>query len=78
MTLLQARLIDSTHLELAEPVDLPAGRKLLVSVVETDDEHDEHQQWLASSEATLRTAYSDAEPDYSLDLIKEPNPEYRR
>ncbi len=78
MTILEARMVDPTHLELAEPVDLPAGRRLVVSVVEVDDGPCERRQWLGASEATLQTAYCDSEPDYPLDLLKEPNPEYER
>lgn len=78
MTVLEARMVDATHLELAEPVDLPPGRKLVVSVVEAAEEPDERRQWLSASEATLQTAYSDSEPEYSLDLLKERNPEYDR
>ncbi len=75
MTVLEARMIDATHLELSEPVDLPPGRKLVVSVVEADESSGERQRWLAASEAGLQDAYGDSEPDYSVDLIKEPNPE---
>lgn len=78
MTILEARMIDATHLELSEPVDLPPGRKLVVSVVEVGEEYDERSQWLAASESTLRAAYSDSEPDYSLELLKDRNPEFER
>ncbi len=78
MTDLEARMVDPTHLELSEPVDLPRGSKLVVSVVEADDGAEDRQQWLAASAVTLQAAYSDSEPDYSLDLLKERNPEYER
>lgn len=78
MTVLEARMIDATHLELAEPIDLPAGRKLVVSILEAEQNHDERDQWLAASETGLQAAYSDSEPEYSLDQIREPNPEYDR
>ncbi len=71
MTLLEARIIDATHLELAEPVDLPAGRRLVVSLVDAEPDDGERQQWLAASEAGLQDAYSDFEPEYSLDQVKE-------
>ena len=77
MTVLEARMVDATHLELSEPVDLPPGRKLVVSMVEVDEEIDERRQWLMASEAVLQTAYSDSEPDYPLNLLKERNPEYK-
>ncbi len=78
MTVREARIIDPTHLDLAEPMDLPAGQKLVVSVVEADDSFDERHQWLAVSGAGLQDAYCSSEPEYSLDQIKEPNPEYDR
>ena len=76
MTVLEARIVDATHLELTDPVDLPVGSKLIVSVVEIDDEIEARRQWLSASERTLSAAYGDSEPDYPLSLIKEPNPEY--
>lgn len=78
MTILEARMVDATHLELSEPIDLPPGHKLVVSVVEADVQTEERRQWLAASEETLRAAYSDSEPEYSLDLVREPNPEYKK
>ncbi len=76
MTVLAARMVDATHLELAEPIDLPPGRRLVVSVLEAAELVDDRKEWLAASGETLRAAYSDSELEYSLDLIKEPNPEY--
>ncbi len=73
MPVLEARMVDSTHLELAEPVDLPPGRKLVVSIVDTEQDDEERHQWLAVSEAGLQDAYSATEPDYLLNQIKEPN-----
>lgn len=75
---LQARVVDATHLELTEPIDLPQGQSILVAVTEVTEEPEERRQWLAASETTLQAAYGDSEPDYSLDLLKERNPEYER
>jgi predicted RNase H-like HicB family nuclease len=36
---------------------------------------DEHKDWLPISQSTLEKAYSSDEPTYSLDAIKEPNPD---
>ena len=36
----------------------------------------EHENWSALSVQMLERAYGDYEPEYSADLIKEPNPEY--
>ncbi len=66
-------MIDATHLELSEPEDLPPGCKVVFSVMKVDETSGERQQWLAASEAGLQDAYGDSEPDYSVDLIKEPS-----
>ncbi len=65
-------MIDATHLELAEPVDLPAGRKPVLSLVDAEQDYDERQQWLAASEGGLQEAYSDSEPEYFLDPQRRP------
>ena len=38
----------------------------------------EHADWLRLSQQTLANADGAEEPEYSLDAIKEPNPEYAR
>ncbi|MGA9997025.1 MAG: hypothetical protein WBP93_16530 [Pyrinomonadaceae bacterium] len=37
---------------------------------------EEREDWIRLSLESLAEAYGDDEPEYSLDLIKEPNPEY--
>jgi predicted RNase H-like HicB family nuclease len=39
---------------------------------------DEHKDWLRISKSALEQAYSSDEPTYSLDVIKEPNPDHER
>jgi predicted RNase H-like HicB family nuclease len=39
---------------------------------------DEHKDWQRISQSSLDRAYSSDEPMYSLDAIKEPNPDYER
>jgi hypothetical protein len=36
----------------------------------------ERHDWLLLSSRDLEAAYGENEPEYSLDLIKEPNPDY--
>jgi hypothetical protein len=38
----------------------------------------EHADWYRLSQQTLANAYGAEEPEYALDAIKEPNPEYAR
>jgi hypothetical protein len=72
---IQARVIDTTHLELLKPIDLPEGAHVSVSLADADLDN-EHAQWLAVSQEALQAAYGDDEPEYSLDLLREANPEF--
>lgn len=38
----------------------------------------EHADWIRLSQQAIANAYGENEPEYSLDTIKEPNPEYAR
>jgi hypothetical protein len=77
MVLVEARVIDGTHLELARPIDAPSGGSLVVCVTQPGDADDERDAWLAASARCLAAAYGVSEPEYGLDMVKEPNPEYR-
>lgn len=75
MVVVEARVIDSTHLELAGPIGAHQGEHVIVSVMGLGDE--EHEAWISFSGRRLQDAYGEAEPDFPLDLVKESNPEYR-
>jgi len=45
--------------------------KLLILLDET-----EQKEWHQFSNQTLSKAYSEDEPDYTLNMLKEPNPDY--
>jgi hypothetical protein len=78
MVIVEARVLDATHLELAKPISSPAGGTVLVSLAEPADSDTERAAWLAASAQGLDGAYEDSEPEYSADMIREPNPEYGR
>ena len=61
---------------LDEPYDMTPNTKLVVSVIRMPDE--EREDLMRFSLSNLERAYGDDEPEYSLDLIKEPNPKYAR
>jgi hypothetical protein len=42
-----------------------------------DDTDDERRAWLLLAEQAFSRAYGDDEPEYTLDDIKEPNPDYK-
>ncbi len=72
----EAKVLDSTHLELAEPIRSRRGQTVLVSVVEAVQDRTEREAWMAASAAGLQGAYGDTEPDYSPSMIKETNPDF--
>jgi len=51
---------------------------LLVTILKSDPEADERKEWITSSLSQLNKAYPEDEPEYSLSLIKEPNPKYKK
>lgn len=65
---------DGRHILLDEPYELEPNTKLVVSVIDMKDE--ERKDWTRFSMANLERAYGNDEPEYSLDLIKEANPNY--
>ena len=76
---------DGKQIIIDEPFKLKPNTKLLVTVLpetKTDRERnetpDENAGWSQISLQGLEAAYSKNEVDYSLNLIKEPNPKYER
>jgi len=67
MVILEAKVVDPTHLELSRPIRAARGGTVLVSVAESDDER---TQWLAASAQGLVSAYGPDESDYSPDLLQ--------
>jgi hypothetical protein len=76
MLVVEARVVDATHLELARPIEAPPGDKLVVSLTESGDADAERTGWLAAAARSLSAAYGDSEPEYGVDMVREPNPEY--
>lgn len=66
---------DGKQILLDEPFELKPNMKLMVTVL-SESSNGEREDWAQLSLETLSQAYGDDEPEYSLDLIKEANPEY--
>lgn len=60
---------------LDEPFELEPNTELLITVLPKASDG-EREGWSRLSLESLARAYSDDEPEYPLDLIKEANPEY--
>jgi hypothetical protein len=65
---------DGEQIRLDEPFRLEPDTSLAVTVLPKEQEDD--PDWSRLSVQGLAAAYGDAEPDYPLDLILEPNPDY--
>ena len=67
---------DGKQIHLDEPCQLDPETPLLVIVLQNSAPDDEREDWLRISQRALERAYGSNEPTYSLDAIKEPNPDY--
>jgi hypothetical protein len=66
-----------SFLELAQPIQVPPGAKVLVAIGVPELVAEDHQAWIQMSIQRLASTYGPNEPEYSPDLIKTPNPEFR-
>jgi hypothetical protein len=66
---------DGNQILLDEPFELEPNVELIITVLPKPSD-EERGDWTRLSLESLARAYSDGEPEYSLDLIKEANPEY--
>ncbi len=64
---------DGQQIVLDTPYDIAPGTRLLVTIFENDEERDD---WLRLSAQNLARAYGDDEPEYTIDMVKEVNPDY--
>jgi hypothetical protein len=66
---------DGHQILLDEPFELEPNVELIITVLPKSSD-EEREGWARLSLESLARAYDDDEPEYSLDLIKEANPEY--
>ena len=67
---------DGKQVRLDEPCQLAPDTKLLIVVVPSQPSDGESEDWMLLSRQALENAYGEQEPEYSLDAIKESNPDY--
>jgi hypothetical protein len=67
---------DGEQICLDEPFELEPDTKLIITILPKAQPDGEREGWLLLSKKGLEAAYGENEIEYSLDLIKEPNPEY--
>ncbi len=62
---------DGKHIRLEKDVQLQKNSRLLVILLDEEDE-----KWSEFSSKSISRAYADDEPEYEVSMIKEPNSEY--
>lgn len=67
---------DGERIRLDEPFDIPANSALLVTVLLSSEEEQEHASWTELSRDGLRGAYGEEEPEYTASLIRERDSTY--
>ena len=73
---IKAQVIDSRHLMLKEPIQIPSGSQVIVTIKPVEAIAEDQASYTLSMQG-LQAAYGENEPEYSLDMIKTPNPEYQ-
>jgi len=68
---------DGDKIVLDEPYELEPDTRLIVTVLPRNQIDPEHEDWLELSKWGLARAYGDDEPEYTIDMVKELNPEYQ-
>lgn len=66
---------DGEQILLDEPFELEPDVELIITVLPKSSD-EEREGWARLALESLERGYGDDEPEYSLDLIKEANPEY--
>ena len=71
-------VIKNGQIEPLDPIDFPEGTQVVVAPLPPNSVRENREDWLNLSQQGLEQAYGDEEPEYSLLLVKEANPEYER
>lgn len=66
---------DGERILLDEPIELEPNAKLIITVLPKSDA--EREAWLQLSKSKLEDLFANGEDEYSLDLVRETNPEYK-
>ena len=77
MNVIKAEVIDGNHLKLFKPIKMPKGSKLMLIYTELDAVSDEDEFSYQISDQRLEAGFGEDEPDYSVDMIKIHNPDYK-
>lgn len=68
---------DGNKIVLDEPFDMEPNTRLIVTILPEEQSDPERDDWANLAMESLERAYGDDEPEYTVDMIKEHNPDYK-
>ncbi|WP_071188364.1 glycosyl hydrolase family 31 [Trichormus sp. NMC-1] len=71
-------IVKDGKIELLDPVSIPEGTKVFIIPIVLEPDTEERENWEIFSLNNLNQCYADNEPEYTLESIKEYNPNYER
>lgn len=72
-------IVKNGKIELIDPISIPEGTKVfIIPIVLEEQDTEEREEWINLSLQNLNKCYSENEPEYSLESIKEHNTDYER
>ncbi len=73
-TVTLSAIFDGHQIRLEDDYPLPKDARLLVTVLPEESEF--RRTWYGFAADSLAKAYGPHEPEYTMDMLKEPNPDY--
>lgn len=67
---------DGEHIRLDVPFELAPDTRLIITVLATEEDPMDREDWLGLAAAGLERAYGEHEPDYSVASLASKNPDY--
>ncbi len=71
-------IVKDSKIELLEPVSIPEGTKLIIIPMFLESDTEERESWGNWSLENFNQCYGEDEPEYTLESIKEHNPNDER
>jgi hypothetical protein len=79
MTLGNLAIVRNGKIELLDPLSIPEGTKVfIIPILAEENNPEETENWDNFSLNNLNQCYAENEPEYTLESIKEYNPDYEK
>lgn len=67
---------DGQQIVLDTPCEIAPNTRLSITILPSEEDED-RADWARLGRQNLAAAYGDDEPEYTIDMVKEVNPDYR-